>query len=317
MTPKSMLPREEYVEQEYFFRIYRQRLLENMPSQEILKTIHEEILATTRLPMAIDIMHAEILHSGRMGVAMQRLAHYFTPFQTFVIDRAEDDVARFEQIVGLEIMEREAKYRSGDWSPQGLFIYQFECLARNRLGYHDGLTAIANDTAYDEHWKKWILSLRSQLGAYELSELIFRASEHYQALRRSVRQTDSTTPVSTIPASTDAVTSSDNSNETEASSDPESKSRPAFFAVQDGRIARANIGRDPLYFFAALQRQLSYPEVPLSKKVYDETLSPILEARLVKVEQRLKIVEMEQKGGIDLTKFYKKEDGSVPEDFSK
>lgn len=301
MTPESVLPREEYIEQEYFFRIYRQRLLENMPSQEILKTIHEEVLATTRLPMAIDIMHAEILHSGRIGLAMKRLAHYFTPFQTFVIDRAEDDVARFEQITGLEILEREAKYRSDEWSPQGLFIYQFECLARNRLGYHDGLTAIANDPAFDEHWKKWILSLRGQLGAYELSELIFRASEHYQALRHSIAKA-----APPADASPDA---------------PESKSRPVFFGVQDGRIAKANIGRDPLYFFAALQRQLSYPEVPLSKKVYDETLSPFLEARLVKVEQRLKIVEMEQKGGIDLTKFYKKEDGDISgpdaDDFTK
>ncbi|MEP3478510.1 MAG: hypothetical protein ABJZ55_04625 [Fuerstiella sp.] len=308
MNQTPMLPREEYIEQEYFFRIYRQRLLENTPSQEILKTIHEEILATTRLPMAIDIMHAEILHSGRIGLAMHRLAHYFTPFQTFVIDRAEDDVSRFEQSVGLEIMEREAKYRAGEWSPQGLFIYQFECLARNRLGYHDGLTAIANDTAYDEHWKKWILSLRSQLGAYELAELIFRASAHYQALRRSSGRTASSD--STGSAAPQGSSASD-------ATAFESASETAFFAVQDGRIARANIGRDPLYFFAALQRQLNYPEVPLSKKVYDESLPPMLEARLVKIEQRLKIVEMEQKGGIDLTKFYKKEDGTVPEDFPK
>ena len=51
-----VLDREEYIEQEYFFRVYRERLLENVPSQEILKTISEEILATTRLPMAIDFM---------------------------------------------------------------------------------------------------------------------------------------------------------------------------------------------------------------------------------------------------------------------
>lgn len=292
MSPKSVLPREEYIEQEYFFRIYRQRLQENMPSQEILRTIQEEILATTRLPMAIDIIHAEILHSGRIGNAMQRLAHYFTPFQTYVISRAEDDVARFEQITGLEILEREAKYRANEWSPQGLFIYQFECLARNRLGYHDGLSAIANDPAFDEPWKKWILSLRSQLGAYELPDLIFRASEHYQALKRSSGQSVPAAGVPVVVDSPDSVAA-----------------RPrTFFGVQDGRIAKANVGRDPLHFFAALQRQLNYPEVPLSKKVYDESLAPFLEARLVKIEQRLKIVEMEQKGGIDLTKFYKKPD---------
>lgn len=292
VSSESVLPREEYIEQEYFFRIYRERLQENMPSQEILRTIQEEILATTRLPMAIDIIHAEILHSGRIGNAMQRLAHYFTPFQTYVISRAEDDVARFEQITGLQILEREARYRANEWSPQGLFIYQFECLARNRLGYHEGLSAIANDPAYDEAWKKWILGLRSQLGAYELPDLIFRASEHYRALKRSSQR-----PTSASDGSTE-------------SSEPEQ--RAAFFGVQDGRIAKANVGRDPLNFFAALQRQLGYPEVPLSKKVYDESLPPFLEARLIKIEQRLKIVEMEQKGGIDLTKFYKKPDDSDP-----
>lgn len=294
------LPREEYIEQEYFFRIYRQRLQENMASQEILRNIKEEILATTRLPMAIDIILAEILHSGKIATAMQRLAHYFTPFQTYVIARAEDDVARFEQITGLEILEREAKYRAAEWSCQGLFIYQFECLARNRLGYHGGLTAIADDPAYDEGWSKWIRSLRSQLGAYELSELIFRASEHFQALRR------------TASGNTATAASPDPSEAKPDAEVSEPAQKRTFFGVQDGRIAKANIGRDPLYFFAALQRQLNYPEVPLSKKVYDETLPPFLESRLNKLEQRLKIVEMEQKGGIDLTKFYKK-DGDSPD----
>ena len=51
-----ILDREEYIEQAYFFRVYRERLLENVPSQEILQTIQEEILATTRLPMAIDFL---------------------------------------------------------------------------------------------------------------------------------------------------------------------------------------------------------------------------------------------------------------------
>ena len=50
-----ILDREEYIEQAYFFRVYRERLQENVPSQEILQTIQEEILATTRLPMAIDL----------------------------------------------------------------------------------------------------------------------------------------------------------------------------------------------------------------------------------------------------------------------
>ena len=289
MADHQALPREEYIEQEYFFRIYRERLLQGVASQDILKTIQEEILATTRLPMALDFMRAEILHTGRISDAMARLAHYFTPFQTYVMARAEDEVSRFEQITALEILEREARYRAEAASMPGLFVYQFECLARNRLGYSDGLTAMSGDSAYTERWRKWILSLRANLGARELSELVFRASGHFQTLRKS------------LPGRT-----ADTSDVSETS---------ALFGEQDGRIAKANIGRDPLHFFAALQRQLNYPMVPLSRKVYDETLPPFLESRLVKLEQRLKIVEMEQKGGIDLTKFYKTEDTDTPAAF--
>ena len=92
------LDREEYIEQEYFFRIYRERLQQNVPSQEILQTIQEEILATTRLPMAVDFLRAEILHSGRISDGMARLGHYFTAFQTFVISRSEADESRFDQV---------------------------------------------------------------------------------------------------------------------------------------------------------------------------------------------------------------------------
>lgn len=289
MATAQGLNREEYIEQEYFFRVYRERLQQSVASQEILKTIHEEILATTRLPMAIDFMRGEILHSGRISDAMQRLSHYFTPFQTFVITMAEDDVSRFDQVTGLEILEREARYKADAASMPGLFVYQFECLARNRLGYDAGLTAMAGDSAYTDQWKQWILSLRGNLGVHELSEMVFRASEHFYTLRHR----------SAVPQNSAST----------------SERPPALFGEQDGRIAKANIGRDPLYFFAALQRQLSYPKVPLSKQVFNETLPPFLESRLVKIEQRLKIVEMEQRGGIDLTKFYKKPDSDTPPAF--
>ena len=289
MAKAQGLNREEYIEQEYFFRVYRERLQQSVASQEILKTIQEEILATTRLPMAIDFMRAEILHSGRISDAMKRLGHYFTPFQTFVITMAEDDVSRFDQITGLEILEREARYRADEASMPGLFVYQFECLARNRLGYDGGLTAMAGDTAYSDAWKQWILSLRGNLGVRELSDMVFRASEHFHTLRQRSATPDNSASATERPL--------------------------ALFGEQDGRIAKANIGRDPLYFFAALQRQLGYPKIPLSKQVFNETLPPFLESRLVKIEQRLKIVEMEQRGGIDLTKFYKKPDSETPAAF--
>ena len=47
-----VLDREEYIEQAYFFRAFRERLLDGQPSQEILARVGEELLSTTRLPMA-------------------------------------------------------------------------------------------------------------------------------------------------------------------------------------------------------------------------------------------------------------------------
>ncbi len=83
-----------------------------------------------------------------MGPAMARIGHYFTPFQAHVIAQAELDVSRFAMDQALLILEREAKYKADSPSTAGLFVYQFEALSRNRLGYGSGLEAIAGDPAY-------------------------------------------------------------------------------------------------------------------------------------------------------------------------
>ncbi|MEY3228887.1 MAG: hypothetical protein RLZZ536_3506 [Planctomycetota bacterium] len=277
------LDREEYVEQEYFFRVYRERLLESVPSQEILQTIHEELLATTRLPLAIDFLRAEILHHGRISGAMTRLAHYFAPFQAFVIRCSEEDESRFEQLTALRILELEARYRARSPGMAGLFIYQLECIARNRLGYTDGLKAMSDDPLYSDDWRRWILRLQAELGTLELAELIFRVSEHFYTRRATGRGKQADADRGLV-----------------------------LFGEQEGRIARANIGRDPLYLFAALQRHLGYPSVPKSVVNDDnERLPKALEVRLQKIEQKLKILEMETKGGLDLSRFYKP--GETPE----
>ena len=46
----------------------------------------------------------------------------------------------------------------------GLFVYQFEALSRNRLGYGKGLEAIADDPSYDEDWRDYIIQLWARLG---------------------------------------------------------------------------------------------------------------------------------------------------------
>src|SRR5262249_50795317 len=121
-----VLEREEYIEQAYFFHAFRERVLDGLPAQDVLARVGEEVLSTTRLPMAIAFLYGEMKGSGLLGPAMARIDHYFTPFQTYVISRAEQDVSRFSMDQALLILEREVKYRAGEPTPAGLFVYQFE-----------------------------------------------------------------------------------------------------------------------------------------------------------------------------------------------
>ena len=83
---------------------------------------------------------------------------------------------------------------------------------------------------------------------------------------------------------------------------------PPLFGAKEGRIARANCGRDPLYLFAALQRQLGYPVVPRPRP-HEEGGFKIetLQAKIRDLETRLKLVEGEVRGQVDLTQFGKPE----------
>lgn len=274
-----LLDREEYIEQTHFFRVFAERLRDNVPSQEILTTIQEEILSTTKLPMAIDFLRSEILLKGRISDAMTHLVHYFAPFQAFIMQQAEAETrSRFDQYMALEILTREAEFRANNPSPQGLFIFQFECLSRNRLGYSDGLTAIAGDPMYDESWREWISVLRRELGTSDFTDLLYFRSEQFVVDRRR------------------------------ANRDPEfTAPHPILFGLREGRIAKAHRKKDPLYMFAALQRQLGYPAVPRLKSKTDQSvIHPVLEQRLQRIEQSLKIVQAELKGGVDLSQFYVK-----------
>jgi hypothetical protein len=69
-----------------------------------------------------------------------------------------------------------------------------------------------------------------------------------------------------------------------------------------------NRRKEPLFLFAAMQRHLGYPTVPRPEPV-DETedLVPQLMRRMERLELRIKLMEEERRTGIDITKFYKKE----------
>jgi hypothetical protein len=278
-SPLAPLGREEYIEQAHFFRALAERLRENVPTQEILSSVREEVLATTKLPMAIDFLLAELRHAGAFGTAMSRLDHYFSPFQSFVVQEAENARGRFDLRIGLEILRREAEYRAAEPSRQGIFLYQFEALSRNRLGYDRGLEAVARDPAFDATWRDWIRVIRRQIGMVDLADLIYVHSKYYR--QRAERETSRGEDSSTAPT-TGVI----------------------LFGEREGRIALANRRKDPLYLFASLHRQLGYPEVPRPEPATEQPLLPQLARRIEQLETRLKLVEEDQRGGIDLTQFY-------------
>ena len=118
----SILEREEYIEQAYFFRIFRERVADNMPSQDILERLHEEVLTSTRLPYAIQFLSAELKHSGLLANGFSKLPHYFTAFQSYVVRQAEDNKQKFSMPTALLVLEREAAYKADHHQLTGLYV---------------------------------------------------------------------------------------------------------------------------------------------------------------------------------------------------
>ena len=261
------LPLEEYVEQAFFFETFRSRIEEGYSAQELLTAIRSELLTTVQLPMAIEFLLTDLKHTGLLSSAMRRIAHYFTPFQTFVIAESEREESRFDFRIALEILAREAKYRSGAPLIQGLFFYQFETICRNRLGYDRGLEMLCQDDAYNDDWKEWLSILRKQIGLVDLAEMIFYRSEFYKTKREEA---------SVVP----------------------------LFGEREGRIAFACRYRDPVFLFSALSRHLGYPGVPHLKRVMaEENPIPLLLRRIEHLESRLQLMEEELRGGVNLNRY--------------
>jgi len=275
ITPGIHPIRDECIEQAYFFRVFRDRIAQNMPAQEVLTRMPEELLTTTRLPMAVDFLASEIKHTGSLASGFARLPHYFTPFQTFVIAQSEYEKVKFNFDAALLVLEREAMYKAGEPLPTGLFVYQFESIARNKLGYDLGLAAMELDPFYGPEWRAYIDMVRRQIGAVDFADLVFLRSDQYVLEQRRVR------PQYEPPV-------------------------PPLFGEKEGRIAKASRGRDPLFLFAALQRQLNYPEVP-RPRTRDDMSSKFsaLETKVRELEARLRMTESELRGTFDPTQFGK------------
>ena len=277
MTPGITPDHDECVEQAYFFRTFRERIGANIPAQETLARLHEELLSSTKMPFAVQFLSLELKHSGRLSEGFAKLPHYFTPFQTFVMRQADDETSKFTTLVGLEILEREAAYTADQPTPSGLFVYQFAAICRNRLGYDHGLDAIGGDPFYDAEWKKYAELVRRQVGIIDFADLVYLRSELYVAEQRR-RNPDY------IP------------------------SLPPIFEVREGKIAKASLGRDPLFLFAALQRQLNYPEVPRARPREDIAAKfDLYEVKFREMDARIRMLESEARGTFDPTQFGKPE----------
>src|SRR5438552_13261240 len=215
--------------------------------QELLGHVKQEILSTTRLPMAIDFLLTELKHIGMMSTAMARLPHYFMPFQTYVMQEAEAERGRFDLRIAIGILRHESEYRAKSPIPQAMFMFQFECLCRNRLKYDPGLAAVAGDPIYDENWRQWISDLRLRIGMVDFADMIYVRSQ-FNIIHR-----------------------------TRPGEPPPEPEKPLLFGEKEGKIAWANRQKDPLYLFAALQRQLGYPAVPRGRRPEESVnLLPLL-----------------------------------------
>jgi hypothetical protein len=270
-----MLNREEFVEQSYLFGVLIERLGKDITLQELFEQCRYEVLATTKLPMAIDYLSAELKHTGVIAPAMRKLGHYFTPFQTFIVEQSELDRGRFDFQTALVILKHEADYRGRSDNRQGFFFYQFETLCRNRLNYDAGLKAMSEDPLYSPEWKEWLLIVRRQLGFVDIADLIYGRSEEFVKYRKRHLGEDAEAEY------------------------------PILFGEREGKIAFANRRKDPLFLFSAMQRHLAYPPVP-RREIQNDTLDmiPQMHRRIERLEMRIKLMEEEQRQGIDITKFY-------------
>ena len=86
--------------------------------------------------------------------------------------------------------------------------------------------------------------------------------------------------------------------------------KAVLFGEKEGKIAEANRKKDPVFLFSALARHLGYPGVPRPKPPGEiENAIPKLLRSVERLETRIKLLEEELRGGINLARFFAKDSG--------
>ncbi|MDR2346637.1 MAG: hypothetical protein LBE18_11265 [Planctomycetaceae bacterium] len=311
-----MLLPEEYVEQAFFFESFIEAINDGIPAQEFLHSIRGELLATALLYKAVDFMRIDIKYTGMLASSMSRLTHYFSPFQIFIIEESEREDGKLDFKTALQILAKEAKYRCDNPSAQGVFLYQFETICRNRLGYIRGLDMLIKDDFYNSDWKKWLIILQRQIGFVPLADMIFYRSEYYKMYDANFRnhqfENVRTNNFKNQKNQNDNNCNDNNCNENAVNNPPQlselleadSTDAVILFGEREGRIAFATRNKEPAYLFSALSRHLGYPSVPRKKNVIEEeNIVPVLKRKIEQLENRIQLLEEELRGGIDLKKY--------------
>ena len=92
---------------------FRERLLDGLHVAGHPARIGEELLSTTRLPLAVSFLCTDVKGPGPDGARPWRgSAITSPPFQTHVVDQAEQDTSRFAMEQALLVLEREAKFKA-------------------------------------------------------------------------------------------------------------------------------------------------------------------------------------------------------------
>ncbi len=158
----------------------------------------------------------------------------------------------------------------------GLFVYQFKALSRNRLGYDGGLLNMALDPQYDENWRAFLQMVRQQVGVVDFADIIYIRSDLYVKDQRREHP------------------------------DYEPSVQP-LFGDKEGRIAKANRGRDPLYLFWRCSVSSAIPKCP-GPSLADDLESKIeaLRVKFRELEMRVKVIDAELKGQVDVTQLLAK-----------
>ena len=128
--PRPPLGREEYIEQAPFLSALGERLAANVPAQEVLASVREEVLATTKLPLAIDFPAGRVAARRRARPgdgAVAPLLHAVSGVRHPGIGKR---AAAVRSACRAGILRREAEYRAE--SRRGLHAFLFTFCGRLR-----------------------------------------------------------------------------------------------------------------------------------------------------------------------------------------